>query len=93
VAARDDRKRFLEVAPQFIGGARLAGVVAGDGQPAAQFLAGVLEAADIIPLPAVDRNGDLRQLFQGFVRIHTHLGIPFFGELVGLFDVLRIAHK
>ena len=92
VAAGNDRKGLLEVAAQLVGRAGLAGVIAGDGEAAAQLLAGVLEAADVVALPAMDGDRDARQLFEGFIGVHAQGGIAFFGKLIGLFDLLGGAH-
>ena len=45
-------------AAQLVGRAGLAGIVAGDRQAAADLLARVLEPADVVPLPAVQRDRD-----------------------------------
>ncbi len=92
VAAGHDRKCLLEVCPQFIGCAGLAGVVAGDGQSAAERLAGVLKAPDIITLPAMDGNRDAVELLEGFVGVHAQGGVAFFGEAISLVDLFRGAH-
>ena len=92
MAAGNDGKGLFEVRPQFIRCAGLAGVVAGDGQSAAQLLAGVLEAADIVALPAMDGNWDAGKLLECFVGVHAQGGIAFFGEAIGLFDLLGGAH-
>ena len=63
----DERERcnyqyvVLEVGAEFIGRARLPGVVAGHGEPVAERGTGALEAADIVALPAVHRNRDPRR--------------------------------
>jgi len=92
VAAGNDRKGLLEVRSQLVGCAGLAGVVAGNGKPAAEFLAGVLEATDIIALPAMDGNRDAGKLLECFVGVHAQGGIAFLGEAIGLFDLLGGAH-
>ena len=92
VAAGHDRKRLLKVRPQFVRCAGFAGIIAGDGQSAAERLAGVLEAADIIPLPAMDGNRDAAKLSEGFVGVHAQGGVAFFGEAISLFDLFRGAH-
>ncbi len=86
------RERLLKVRPQFGRRARFAGVIAGDGQPTAQRLAGILEAADIVALPAMDGNRYAAKLFKGFIGIHPQGGKTFPGEAIGLFDLFRDAH-
>ena len=93
MATGNDRQRLLEVRPQFGGGAGFAGIIAGDGQPATEFRAGALEAADIVALPAVDGDGDAGQLFEGLVGIHAKRGVAFPGQTIGLFNLLGGAHS
>ena len=93
VAAGQDGKGLFEVRPQFIRRTSLAGVIAGDRQPAAEFLPGVLETADIVTLPAVDGNRDAGKLLECIVGVHTQGRIAFFGEAVGLFNLLGSAHR
>ena len=71
----------VQVAAQLVGVARLAGVVAGGGDPAGQFAAGVLEPADIIALPAVQGDGNFCELPHGGLGIHTQGRIAFLGNL------------
>ncbi len=77
----------IQVLAQFIGGARLAGIIAGGGDPAAQFAAGVFKAADIVALPAVQADGNFFQAGEGFFGIHAQGGVAFFGEVVGGLDL------
>ena len=61
VLARYQRERLIKVRAEFIGIAGLAGVVAGDSQPPTQDPdIGLLEAADVIALPAMQGNRDPR---------------------------------
>ena len=92
MAAGKDGQRLFKVRPQLVRCAGFAGVVAGDGQPAAQLLAGVLEPADIIALPAMDGNRNAAKLLEGFVGVHAQGGIAFLGEAIGLFDLFGGAH-
>jgi hypothetical protein len=86
VPAGNERQRLLEVGAQFIGRAGLARVIAGDGQPAAGRGAGVFKAADVVALPAVNRDGDAGEGLECGVGVHTGLGVAFAGEAVGAFD-------
>ena len=56
VLAGDVGEHLLHVGAEFVGVARLAGVVAGDGEAVAEAggFAQMLEAADIVALPALD---------------------------------------
>ena len=69
-----------------------AAVTAGKKDEAAKLLPGVLEAADIIPLPAMNGDGDVGKLLECFSGVHAQGGIAFFGEAVGLFDLSIGAH-
>src|SRR5438270_708585 len=51
----------LQVGPQLVTVAGAAGVVAGDGDAAFQRAPVVLQAVDVVPLPAVQRKRDRRQ--------------------------------
>ena len=75
--ARNQGERLDQVGTQFVGVPRLAGIVAGDGDSAAQRLARDLESADVIALPAVERDGDLRESSKRRLDIDTNLGISF----------------
>ena len=57
--AGNERERAVQVGAQFAERARLARIVARDGEAAAEFLAALLEAAHVVALPAVhgDRDG------------------------------------
>ena len=55
-------------APKLVGRAGLAGIMAGDGQAAAELLARVLEPADVVALPAVERDRDRREPLEGRAR-------------------------
>ena len=51
----------VQVAAQFAGVAGFAGIVARGGDAAAQLALGVVKATHVIPLPAVQGDGDLRE--------------------------------
>ena len=89
VLSGDEREGLDRVAAQFVGGAGLAGVVARDGQTAAQFLAGLLEPAHVVALPAVQGNGHGGQALQSGGRIDPQRGIALLGGLVGRFNRCR----
>ena len=58
VRAGNERQGLVQVAAQLVGRAGLAGIIAGDGQAAAQLLADCLKPADVVALPAVQRDRD-----------------------------------
>jgi hypothetical protein len=65
VPAGDEAVGQVEVAPQLVGRASLARVIAGGLNAAARQSGGTLEAADVIPLPTVQRDGKVAQFRQG----------------------------
>ncbi len=62
---------------QLVRRAGLAGIVAGDRQAAADRLAGVLEPADVVALPAMQRDRDRGKPAQGRIDIHAPIGVLF----------------
>ena len=83
MASGDQREGLFGVGAELLGRARLARIVAGRGQPAAELHPELLEPADVIPLPAVQRDGDLRQPGECRIGIDAVLGVPFPGVVVG----------
>ncbi len=53
VGAWNHTVRFVQVTPQLVRVARLARIVAGDGQAATQFSVGRLETSYVVALPAM----------------------------------------
>lgn len=93
VLTGDERKRLVEVRPELICGAGFSGMISRHGDATTKAFAGVLEAADIITLPTMQRDRDLRQLTHCRLRIYADVGILGLGELVGLCDRLgRFSH-
>ena len=62
VLAGNQRKRHLHVRAQFIRCPRFTWVISRDRQSAAQLSRYTFESADIIPLPAVQRDRDFGEL-------------------------------
>ena len=89
VLSGNQRKGFVDVRPQFNRRTRFAGMVAGDGQPASEFDAGVLKSADVIALPTVQRDRHLRQRGHRRVDVHAQRRIIFLREFKRVFDVSR----
>ena len=52
----------------------------------------VLEAADIIPLPAVERNRHAAERRQCMIGIDAQPAIALLGESIGLFDLGVVGH-
>lgn len=89
----NEREHLLDIAAKFIGRAGLAGIVAGDGQAAAEFLSHVLKAANVVPLPTVQRNGNIRQLRHRLFGIHTQFGIADLLRQFTAPDILRLGRQ
>ena len=89
VLAGNEREGLVRVAAEFVGRAGLAGIVARDGQSAAQFLAGIFESAHVVALPAMQRNGHGGQALQSGFGIDPQRGIALLGGLVGRFNRCR----
>ena len=99
--AGNQRQRLLQIHSKLVGSTRLAGVFAGDGQPAAgigpcqtlsrtrqSFVGMFFEAADVITLPAVDRDGNLRERFERAGHGHAEGGVTFGGQAEGFVNRL-----
>ena len=89
VRAGQERQRLVQVGPQLVGRAGLAGIVAGDRQAAAELLARVLETADVVPLPAVQRDRDRREPRQGRIDIDAPFRVLLLRTGEGLFRCFR----
>ena len=61
--------------------------MAGDGQTASKLLAGVFKTADIVSLPAMERNRNARQSRQRHIDIDTPFGVLVLRSGEGVFRV------
>src|SRR5262249_52590155 len=86
VPAGDQVQRLVQVGAQLVGVARLAGVVAGGLDAAAGQADVVLEAPDVVALPAVQGNGDAAQHVQRPVGADAEAGVTVAGPLVASFN-------
>jgi hypothetical protein len=77
VLAGQQRQHLVGVVPQLVGRAGLAGITSGDRQSAAQFPARVFEAADVVSLPAVQRQWDAGQALHDRFGIDSQRGVAF----------------
>ena len=76
-------QNLIQIRHQLLGVSRPPGVVAGGLDAAGKGLSGVgVKAPDVVPLPAVQGNGDGFQRFHGFVHIDADVLIAFFCFLV-----------
>ena len=78
--AGNQRIGFFQIGAQFIRRARLARIIAGGDESAAERAAEIFKAAHIVALPAVQRDGDLREGFQRVVNVHAEGGVTFLGQ-------------
>ena len=90
--AGDQRQGLVEVGPQLVGVRALPRIVAGDARPPPIGLAGALEAADVVALPAMERNSDGAKCLDRPVNAHTDLGILIACQLISLFDTRGSSH-
>ena len=86
VLAGDQREGLVQVGAKFLGRAGLAGIVARDREAAAEFFARVLEAADVVALPAVERDRNRGEPLDGRVGVDAEFGVTFFRGRVGRLD-------
>ena len=89
MGAGNQGEGLVHVGPKLVGRAGPSRIVAGDRQAPADILAGILEAADIVALPAVQRDRNLGQTLEGPVHVHAEGRIPFLRQREGLFHVLE----
>jgi hypothetical protein len=86
MAAGDERERLLCVGAQLVRGTGGAGVVPGGGNAAGELAAEVLEAPDVVALPAVQRHGHGPEPVQRSLGVHAAglvaLGREFVSTLV-----------
>ena len=62
-------------------------------RPPPSVAADVLEAAHVVALPAVERDGNRGEALEGRFGVHAQLRITRAGELIGLLGVLVFAHN
>ena len=82
IAALGEAARALDLRLH-IDGARFAGKISRHREPAAEGAARVVKAADVIALPAVQRNRRARERGERGFRIGAERGVGFAGEGVG----------
>ena len=90
--AGNQSERLIQVSAKFIRRAGFAGIISRGHDAAGEGTAEILEAADVVTLPAVKRDGDFGKLLEDGVGVNPEGGVAFAGELVGggnLFGVHR----
>ena len=84
--AGDEAECLGRVGAKLVGVACPAGVVAGGHDAAAAQSAGALESGHVVPLPALDGNGNAFQMFDRGIEVDVPLGITLLGEAVRFFN-------
>ena len=74
---------LVEIAAKLFRGARLAGIVASGHDAAAKAAFGILKAAHIIALPAVQADSDRAESSHGRPHIDVKSGVTFAGDAKG----------
>jgi hypothetical protein len=92
VPSWNQRQRHFGVRAKFVWGAGFAGVIAGHSQTAAQFAAEGLEAAHVIALPAMERDGHFGQGMADSVSIHPEGGVAFASQFIRGRNIFWGAH-
>src|SRR5437899_5686371 len=92
--AGDKRERLFKVAAELVRRASFSRIIAGDSESSAKGAVRILEAADVVTLPAMKRNGNARKLSERFADIYTEFGVAFFCEVERAFEMLgRLGHN
>jgi len=87
VLSGDEGEGLGGVRAELVRRAGLARVVAGGEDAAGQRAPGVLEASDVIALPAVKGDRDPGEAAEGLAGVHPDSGVSFLGVLVGLLEL------
>ena len=77
LGAGDQGKGQLQIRHELLGITGLAGIVAGGLDAPGEAAVGI-EPHHIIPLPAMDANGDIGKGIQGFFNVYAYVSIHFF---------------
>ena len=78
--AGDQGERLVDVGPKLVGGPGSTGISPGDGEAAADRLAEPFEADHVIALPAMERDRDPTEAFEGAIHVHAERLITLAGE-------------
>ena len=87
----NERERLGRVLTQFISGAGFTGIVPGRREAAADLRRRRFESADVVSLPAVNRDRHGRERLQCGVRVDTKVRVLLFSQVVRRLDLL-VAH-
>ena len=86
--AGNQRQGLGRVEPELVGRARLAGIVARRGNPSTELTIRIFKADDIVSLPAMERDRDVRELPERSLGIDAEVGILLSRDRVGGFNGL-----
>ena len=88
---RDEGESPVEILAELGRRAGFAGMVPRHLQAAAgERTPPLFESAHVVPLPAMNRERDFLQGFEGLLGVHALPGIGFFGRLEAFFNGLRV---
>ena len=86
--AGDQSKRLVEITAQLLRRPGASGIVSGGQDPAGSSARVGFESADVVALPAMEGNRNLRKLFQRRIRIDADSCVVLFCKLIVPFNVL-----
>jgi len=89
VPARNEAIGRLQIATKLVGGSGLSGIGAGGHDSPVGEPRLALEPAHVVALPAVHRDGDPPEPFEGGVGIHAQFRIAFVGQPIRFLDRCR----
>ena len=89
VAPRNQRERLIEIGPQLVWRPGPPRIISRHGQATADGVPLLLESTHIVPLPAVERDGNRLQSLESLLNVDAEGGISLPGELPGGIDLLR----
>ena len=89
VLSRNQRERLFGILAQFIGSTGFPRIVPGRKNSPARQTGSRLESANVIPLPAMQRNRHRRNFFQRGINIDADFGIALFRQLKSLLDFVH----
>jgi len=92
--AGDQRECLVKITAQFVRRASFAEIIASDSEAAAESGIWIFKAADVVALPAMERDGNASKLGQGSANIHAETAIAFLCEDERAFEMLGgFGHK
>ena len=87
--AGDQTESEIQVGAEFFHIAGASGIISSGKNPAGSAAGILFKSVDVIPLPAMQGNRNLRQCGQCFIRIYAHFGITCLRRLIAFFDLFH----